>query len=53
MVYPSPAQSGQAPKGLLNEKVLGSTSSIEIPQSGQAKFCENFIGSPSITSMVA
>ena len=32
-----PKQSGQAPKGLLKEKLLGSISSILIPQSGQEK----------------
>ena len=35
---PSPVHSGQAPKGLLNEKSLGCSSGIEIPQSGQAFF---------------
>ena len=35
---PKPAHSGHAPKGLLNEKVLGSNSSTLMPQSGQAKF---------------
>ena len=35
ILYPSPRQSGQAPKGLLKEKLLGSISSTLIPQSGQ------------------
>ena len=34
---PSPKHSGQAPNGLLKEKLRGSTSSTLIPQSGQAK----------------
>ena len=39
---PMPVHCGQAPKGLLNEKVRGSISSIEIGWSlGQAIFSEN------------
>src|SRR5699024_11766545 len=33
---PNPSQVGQAPNGLLNENSLGSNSSIENPQIGQA-----------------
>ena len=33
---PSPLQAGQAPKGLLKENIRGVSSSMEIPQSGQA-----------------
>ena len=33
---PSPEQVGQAPKGLLNENILGASSSMEMPQSSQA-----------------
>ena len=52
ILYPSPKQVGQAPNGLLKEKLLGSISPILIPQSGQEKLSENWIGSPSITSTV-
>ncbi|MNO74984.1 hypothetical protein D3C76_660070 [compost metagenome] len=34
---PRPSHSGQAPKGLLNENILGDNSSILKPQMGQAK----------------
>ena len=50
ILYPKPKQSGQAPKGLLKEKLLGSISLMLIPQSGQAKLWLKLIGSPSITS---
>ncbi len=33
---PSPVQVGQAPAGLLKEKSLGASSSMEMPQSSQA-----------------
>jgi len=46
ILYPSPKHSGQAPKGLLKEKLLGSTSSMLIPQSGQEKLWLKFTGSP-------
>ena len=52
ILYPSPKHSGQAPKGLLNEKLLGSTSSMLILQSGHAKLSEKFIISPPITSTI-
>ena len=42
-VNPIPLQTGHAPNGLLNEKVLGSSSSIPIPWSGQASFVENIL----------
>src|SRR5215207_6247226 len=38
---PSPPQVGQAPNGELNEKWRGSSSGIEIPQTGQPYFSEN------------
>ena len=50
ILYPSPRHSGQAPKGLLNEKLLGSISLMPIPQSGQEKLWLNVMGSPPITS---
>ena len=37
---PKPVHSGQAPKGLLNEKRRGCSSGIEMPQEGHAFFCE-------------
>ena len=37
ILKPRPWQTGQAPKGLLNEKLLGSISSKLMPQSGQEK----------------
>jgi len=40
---PIPSHSSQAPYGLLNEKSLGSISSIVKPLSGQANFDENII----------
>ena len=40
ILYPIPAHTGQAPKGLLKEKDLGSSSATDIPQSGQAKLSE-------------
>ena len=52
ILYPSPKHSGHAPNGLLNEKLLGSISSILIPQSGHEKLSLNWTGSPPITSTV-
>ena len=52
ILYPSPKHSGHAPKGLLKEKLLGSTSSTLMPQSGQEKLWLKFTGSPSVTSTV-
>ena len=40
---PSPAHVGHAPKGLLKEKERGESSSMEMPQSGQARFWEKSI----------
>ena len=46
-VNPSPLQVGQAPKGLLKENILGSSSSILMPCSGQASLVLNvLISSP-------
>ena len=42
ILNPRPAQHGHAPNGLLNEKLLGSISSMLIPQSGQEKLSEKF-----------
>ena len=53
ILYPSPKHSGHAPNGLLNEKLLGSISSILIPQSGQEKLWLKFIDSPPITSTIS
>ena len=39
-LLPRPAQSGQAPYGLLKEKLRGSSSSSTLPCSGQANFSE-------------
>ncbi len=50
ILYPRPAHSGQAPKGLLNEKLLGSISSMLMLQSGHEKLCENVSIFPSVTS---
>jgi len=36
-LFPKPWQSGQAPNGLLKEKILGAISGIEKPQFWQAK----------------
>ena len=51
---PRPSQTGQAPKGLLNEKSRGSISLIVKPETGQANFSEKMIRfgsvSPSATS---
>ena len=47
---PSPPHSGQAPNGLLNENRRGSISSIEKPETGQAKRAENIIRSGSVSS---
>ena len=38
---PMPSHSGQAPYGLLNEKSLGSISSIVKPEKGHANYEEN------------
>ena len=37
---PSPEHSGHAPNGLLNENILGESSSTLMPQSGHESFCE-------------
>ena len=42
-LWPIPSHSSHAPKGLLNEKSLGSISSIVKPLSGQENFEENVI----------
>ena len=52
ILYPSPRQSGQAPKGLLKEKLLGSISSTLIPQSGQEKLWLKLWIFPSIVSTI-
>ena len=52
ILYPRPKQSGQAPNGLLKEKLRGSTSSMLIPQSGQEKLWLKLIGSPPVTSTI-
>ena len=49
---PKPVQSGQAPFGLLKEKLGGSISPILMPQSGQAKFWLNTISSLPTTSTI-
>ena len=46
-LVPSPVQSGQAPWGELKLKVLGSISSMLVPQTGQAKCSLNSDSSPS------
>ncbi len=48
---PSPAQSGHAPYGLLNEKSRGASSSMDTPCTGHASAWENDISSPSMTSI--
>ena len=53
ILYPRPKQTGHAPKGLLKEKLLGSISSMLIPQSGQAKLWLKFIASPPMISTVS
>jgi hypothetical protein len=40
-----PWHSGQAPCGVLNEKVRGSISGIVVPWSGQARYSENLVSS--------
>ena len=52
ILYPRPKQSGQAPNGLLKEKLLGSISSILIWQSGQEKLWLKFMIFPSIVSTI-
>ncbi|KIR01176.1 hypothetical protein P261_02874 [Lachnospiraceae bacterium TWA4] len=52
ILNPRPAQTGHAPNGLLNEKLLGSTSSILTPQSGHEKLWLKVKGSPPITSTI-
>ena len=47
---PIPEHCGQAPMGLLNENILGSSSGKLMPCSSQAYFCENSISSPSVPS---
>ena len=51
ILKPSPKHSGQAPNGLLKEKLRGSTSSTLMPQSGQANPSDIIKFSPSITSI--
>jgi len=46
---PRPSHSGHAPKGLLNEKLRGSISSMLMLHSGQANFSENRRVSPFIS----
>ena len=48
---PSPVQVEQAPWGELKEKLRGWGSSMEIPQSGQAKLREKFSGGESWESI--
>ena len=50
ILYPRPRHLGQAPNGLLKEKLLGSISSILIPQSGQEKLWLKFRSFPSMVS---
>ena len=50
---PSPMQQGHAPNGLLKEKLLGSISSILIPQSGHEKLSEKLSVSPPIISTLS
>ena len=45
---PNPLHSSHAPKGALNENILGDNSSIPIPWSGHANLVEYSISSPSI-----
>ena len=52
ILYPSPRQSGQAPKGLLKEKLLGSISSILTSQSGQEKLWLKLWIFPSMVSTI-
>ena len=40
LLNPKPVHTGQAPKGLLKEKLRGSISSMEISQSGHEKLSE-------------
>ena len=49
---PKPLQDSQAPKGELKENILGESSSIPIPWSGQANFVEKVISSPSIIEII-
>src|SRR5574342_1401753 len=52
ILTPRPWHVLHAPKGELNENVLGSSSPIEIPQCGQALFCENICSSfPEISTV--
>ena len=46
MRMPRPSQLGQAPKGLLKEKSLGSISSMVKPETGQANLAEKIVRSP-------
>ena len=48
LLSPKPLHTSQAPNGALNENILGDSSSIPIPCSGQANFVENKVSSPSI-----
>src|SRR3989344_8962770 len=47
-IVPSPLQSGQAPCGVLKEKILGSISEMERLQTGQANFSEKSRSSMSL-----
>ena len=47
---PIPPQASQAPKGLLNEKLLGVSSSNVMPQSGQPYLDEYIVSLPSIST---
>ena len=49
---PSPMHAGQAPKGLLNEKIPGTGFGSEIPQVGHAKCTLYIYSSPSITAAI-
>ena len=48
LLSPRPLQTSQAPKGALNENILGDNSSMPIPCSGHANLVEKRISSPSI-----
>ena len=50
---PKPSQTGQAPRGALNESKRGSSSPTVNPQMGHAYCSEKGIGSPPITSAIA
>src|SRR5699024_12371050 len=50
---PKPSQVGQAPAGLLNENIRGSSSGKEYPQCGQAKLAEKTSSSALLSSILA